>query len=287
MQYVVTVVLGSDDRRVLTLDEAQVAGSAADFVFDVLGATEPFSRLIFDRDAQGPFIREGVDILANGAPLDPDARFRGCFTGRDAAGQPSCELLVRMPAAGGAVPAAGAAAQQDGRLREFQTLFVLHRVARGATIDCTRDDPDLEDPIGDLVRQGLLEIDVKRASYRTTEAGLRRHRDLLAEAESLRERFDVFADVEVTDPPRFDTGYGRDLRVAMFERSGIDPFRARFLLGLREGEWDDLPDWPRRLADPHFYDEIFAPVETAPTLEQLGLPRVEAILREAEQIRGN
>jgi len=41
---------------------------------------------------------------------------------------------------------------------------------------------------------------------------------------------------------------------------GVDPFRARFLLGLNDGEWNQLDNWLDLFENPQWYAEIFEPL---------------------------
>jgi len=152
---------------------------------------------------------------------------------------------------------------RQAAMAAFGRLALLHFLALGRPLDVTRDQPDLADLLDAAEREGLLEIDVKRASYALSPKGRAQYERLMREAQELVLRYDIFADVEA-DPPRFDTGLGQDLRVAVLEHDGLDPFRARFLVGLNDGEWDELPDWPARIQSEAWYDEVFEPVETAP-----------------------
>lgn len=268
----------------VVLDERQASRPAADFVLDVIGAESPqalpegvsltpdqlgqfeaLQRLIFDRDAEGLVVRDGVHFLANGRELDPDTPLTVCFWPSAEA----CEIVVL------AEPE-----PQEARLREYAGLALLHLLAIGRTLDVTREHPGIAETIARLEADRLLEIDVPRASYALSAAGRARHEALLREAQDLIKRYDIYGDVDV-DPSgvvRFDTGLGQDLRVAVYELEGLDPFRARFLVGLNDGEWDRMEDWTLRLQDPKWYDEVFAGVEGAPGVDAVGQLRLEKVI---------
>lgn len=108
----------------------------------------------------------------------------------------------------------------------------------------------------------------------------------MLEARELENRFDIFGDVDRDGPggvTRFDTGLGEDLRVPMFELKGIDPFKARLLLGMNNGEFADLHNWQEQIVAPAWYDAIFAPIESAPSVEAIGRANLEAIARDAKR----
>ncbi len=83
---------------VLTLDEATANQNAIDVVFDVIGIEnvdqlvesgvlpagqldelKALQKVIFDKDAQGSFIKETVNFKANGRDIDPDAPLKNAF----------------------------------------------------------------------------------------------------------------------------------------------------------------------------------------------------------------
>lgn len=298
MQYLIKLSDESGHKALLTLDEAAVKRPAIDLVFDVIGSERPeelvtnqtlpatqlddlkaFQRMIFDRDAQGAFIRDGIGFVANGQEVDPDAPMERCFVpvSREGMDYMRCELVLKTP------EVAQKAAQAD-QLQLYARMMFLHQLSLGHSLDVTKDYPDLADLIKEAERQHLIEIDVPTASYRLTAEGQRVHQGWIDEAQDLIRRFDIYGDVDVdtSGTARFDTGMGRDWRIAAFEHEGVNPFRARFLLGLNDGEWDDLPNWRDAALDPAWYAEVFAPVESAPTGEEIGRDRFERVMDQAK-----
>jgi len=77
---------------------------------------------------------------------------------------------------------------------------------------------------------------------------------------------------------RFDTGLGRDLRVAVFDYEGVDPFRARFLLGINDGEWNNLSNWYECITDENWFATLFKPVESAPDGDEIGRDLLRSII---------
>src|SRR4029453_11092395 len=182
----------------------------------------------------------------------------------------------------------GAGAQHEkstaDQIEDLSRVMFLHQIALGALIDVTKDHPELEEVIAHAEREGLIEIDVKKAAYKLTDKGTRMHDSFIAEAQDLIKRFDIYGDVDVDDSgvAHFDTGLGRDLRVPACEIEGVDPFRARFLLGLNDGEWDQLSNWAEVFRQESWYREIFAPIEQAPSVEEIGHEKLSRIIAQAK-----
>ena len=261
--------------------------------------------IIFDRDNDGMFISNSVDFKANGEELDPEAALAQAFVAseRDSMKYMRCDLTVidkNAPAAAGSVASsaisssandsvAGGSTQGgekslEKQVEDFSRVFFIHQIGRGATVDVTGDNADLVDVIAWAEGDNLIEIDVKKAAYNLTEKGKRMYDSYIAEAQSLIKRFDIYCDVDVDESgsAHFDTNLGRDLRVAVFEMEGVDPFRARFLLGLNDGEWDKMDNWTKHFHDQKWYEEIFAPVEQAPSITEIGESKLKRIVEQGK-----
>lgn len=273
---------------VLTLPESMTKMPAIEVVFELFGNEHPESLLdngilsegqlddfktlqkyIFDQDEQGLFIREDVNFVANGKPLNPDEQIARSFqtARREGVEYRLCDVVVSR-----GEEAQSAGGGQQGSIPELARLMVLHQIAIGTTIDVTKDIAELTDFIAWAEKEGLIEIDVQKASYKLTEKGKRMYDSYVEEAQNLITRYDIFSDVDVdsSGQAHFDTGLGRDFRIAVYEAEGIDPFRARFLLGLNDGEWDKLPHWEEQLENESWYREIFTPIENAPNADDIG-----------------
>ncbi len=323
----------SDDRNrnliVLTLDESMVRLPAGDVVFDILGANVPeelvasgqlpagqvedfksLQKIIFDSDAQGPFIRDTIHFKANGKVLDPDGPMSRGFavSERDGMKYMRCDLMVidkaeHFKASASASLGLEATAEASwsveigggeqshekstsDHIEDLSRVMFLHQIAIGALIDVTKDHPELEEVIAYAEREGLIEIDVKTAAYKLTGKGKRMHDSFIAEAQDLIKRFDIYGDVDIDESgnAHFDTGLGRDLRVPVYEMEGVDPFRARFLLGLNDGEWDQLSNWTEVFRKESWYREIFVPIERAPSIEEIGHDQLARIIAQAKII---
>lgn len=297
MEYLLSITDGAQQHMaVLTLNEQLARQNAIDIVLDVIGADDlaplvdkgiladsyledlqALQEIIFGRDDQGKFIRDDIFFTANGKDLNPDAPLAAAFIGADQNGvqYKRCDMLVLSNAA-----AAKAAATSNNDEKEFALAFFLHQIAVGATLDVTKEYPEVMDVIAQAEKEQLIEIDVKTASYRLTERGKKIHDTYMAEAQDLIKRFDIFGDVDIDAQGtiRFDTGLGRDFRVPVYESEGVDPFRARFLLGLNDGEWDKSEGWIGMATNPDWYARIMEPVERAPSIDELGRNRVQTIV---------
>lgn len=290
---------------VLALAEPIVRHAAAEVVFEVLANTnydelsaadvvaagqiddfKAFQRIIFERDEQGLYIKDGISFKANGHDLDPDAPMIDSFVPaeRDGKKYMRCDLVLE----GAAVPqpATAPSMSQEEQVRQFARMMFLHQIASGALIDVTKPYAELLDLIKYAEQKGLIEVDVKSVAYKLTDEGKRLHQQYISEAQDLIARFDIYADVDLDSSgnAHFGTGLGKDLRIPAFELEGVDPFRARFIIGLNDGEWNDLDNWTQLCQDPDWYVEIFAAVEIAPSIEDIGRKRLESIIEQAKAL---
>jgi hypothetical protein len=165
------------------------------------------------------------------------------------------------------------------KMVEFARQLFIQLIAEGKPVDVTHEVPELQALIEWAEREELIEIDVQKAAYKLTAKGKALHQAQLKEAQDLIRRYDIFGDVDIdaSGTAYFDTGLGKDLRVPVFEVEGVDPFRARFLVGLNDGEFND-EDLAKVAFDIGWYDKIFAPIELAPTAEDIGEPRLMSVL---------
>jgi hypothetical protein len=324
MMYQLTV---TDEQKqhlvVLSLTQETVIRPAADVVFDVLGA-EPeqlvssgilaegqledlkiLQSAIFDRDAEGMFIRETVSFKAGGQELDPDGALSKVFTQSERAGIKYMrgELTVcgtgPMPTGRGtgmgmgtdqslpthSAPTASGGTSTADQVRDLSRVMFLHQIAIGSPVDVTQEFPELTEVIAWAESNELIEIDVQKVAYKLTAKGKRMHDSYIEEAQDLIKRFDIYGNVDCDNSGiYFDTGLGRDLRVAAFELEGVDPFRARFLLGINDGEWNNLSNWPEVFNQESWYRQVFAPIEQAASIEEIGHEKMAEIMTKAKSI---
>lgn len=170
-------------------------------------------------------------------------------------------------------------------MENFARMFFLHQIAEGKPLDVIADHPEIQSLIEWAEKEELIEVDVKGACYKLTEKGRELQQSQIAEAQDLIRRYDIYGDVDMDSAgkARFDTGLGYDFRVPIWEMEGIDPFRARLLLGMNDGEWKDA-DWPALALNESFYDETFAPIEAAAATADVGEEKLRAIMEQAKRI---
>jgi hypothetical protein len=165
-------------------------------------------------------------------------------------------------------------------MAEFALIMFLHQLNIGYEIDVTKDFPEIAAEIAISEKNNWIDIDVKKASYKLTEAGRAELKKYLDEAQNLIKRYDIYSDVDIdgSGNARFDTNLGKDLRVAAWEFEGVDPFRARFLLGINDGEWNNLSNWMEVIHDRGWYDGVFDAIESAPAVDDIGQTQMQSII---------
>lgn len=293
---------------VLNIPESVAVRSAIDVVMDVIGSDDVQSlaaqnilspgdvdelralqSTIFDTDDQGKFIREEVFLKANGKDLNPDGSLMAAFLPPDASNVRRAKLTVHnlnapVVATAPAATSVDSGSSDSNDFKEFAQLFFLHQIAVGNHLDVTKDYPELAMVLKEAEKAELIEVDVKNASYKLTAKGKQRHDEAIAEAQDVIRRFDIFIDVDFDSNgiAHFDSGLGRDLRVPVFEIERVNPFRARFLVGLNDGEWDKLENWVSLVEEEDFYAKMMEPVERAPSVEELGADKLRAIIEQGK-----
>jgi hypothetical protein len=309
MDYLLSLSDSSQQQMVIfTLPENIVRHNAIDVVIDVIGSEDAddlvrknliapgyvddlqaLQQIIFDKDDQGIFIRESVTFSANGSDLNPDAPMMQAFVPaiRDGVKYFRSDVTVSQAAGGSVGSSVGTSVGNSGAAtnpKEFSSTFFLHQICVGRQLDVTKDHIELEETLKQAEKEGLVEVDVKQASYRSTPKGKSKHDAIMSEAQDLIKRYDIFCDVDLDSSgvARFDTGLGKDLRVPVYELEGVDPFRARFLLGLNDGEWDKLEEWTDVVEDPKWYASIMEPIERAPSVDEIGRSKLQSIVEQGK-----
>jgi hypothetical protein len=319
MEYLLSLTDANREHLVVfTLREIDVKRTAADFFFDVVGSdasdlgrdgviaegqTEDLTSLqqmIFDRDAEGPFIRDELMIYVNNRQLDPDAQMSASFTAaeRDGKGYMRCDCTISLfdpkkaiaSGAGAAAVEAGQDTSEEDRekLQTFARMMFIHQIAIGFQIDVTKDLPEFTDSIAEAEKHGWIEIDVQKAAYKLTPEGVKLYDAWMAEAQDLIKRYDIYGDVDINSDGTiaFDTKLGRDLRIPVMECDGVDPFRARYLIGLNDGDWDTIKDWFMDYKSQGWYEVLLRDIETAPTVDDIGRDTIRRVLDKGkEQLR--
>lgn len=122
--------------------------------------------------------------------------------------------------------------------RRYAAMYVLKQMDLAATDGGTvfpvvlpSELSPLDELLSDLAVDELVAIDAKKGCYALTKAGSAYLEELIDEAEALIDEFD---DAELDETIR-------ELRARR-----LDPFRARFLWGWYDGEFDDLVAFQER-----------------------------------------
>ncbi len=147
-------------------------------------------------------------------------------------------------------------------LEETAVLFFLWRRS-GAGSLCVDEDASLAQVLHRL--DDLDYVSIREGAAEVSPCGEQHLAQLIAEAESYVERYDLFSDVLPGAAPgshRFGTGRGVDLRVPVYEAEGIDPLRAVFLLRMYDSSLEEVAgsDWKRAATDSEFFRDILTPV---------------------------
>ena len=123
----------------------------------------------------------------------------------------------------------------------------------------------------DLVSRDLIAESEKSGAFEFTEKGEELIEQMIAEAESYIDRFDLFSDV-LLEPDaqevKFGTGYGADLRVQVYWSEGVDPLRALFLLLLYDSTLDAYAKtWREEMLEDGFFNGLLRPVLDHATID--------------------
>ena len=169
----------------------------------------------------------------------------------------------------------------DAQRQVFAALILLDRVvalpaAFHAALMEDRDDVFLEPVFRILQREDLVEVG-EDDRFRATEKGLRAYAGLLERRQSYLAHFEIFARVNLAegsfaepDEPYEDPRFS-DLRVAVAEYKGIDPYRVVFLAMLSDEAFFRERDWKFDLAlGSTFFREMEEIVSSQITMGGLG-----------------
>ena len=165
--------------------------------------------------------------------------------------------------------------------RQFSALLLLDRlvIQPGAYHAGLLNDDDalLEENFRYLLAENLAQIG-SDDFYQLAPAGRQAYQRMLQQQQSYLIQFDIFAGVDLAegtfaDPEKDYAGDPRwaDLRVAVAEYKGIDPYRVVFLGLLAEGSFFNRAHWQFDLAlGSNFYTEIEEIVASQISAEELG-----------------
>ncbi len=147
-----------------------------------------------------------------------------------------------------------------------------------------RDESGLEPLVKEMERRGWLEIGEDNF-FKVTEKGAEVYQHLLTQQQSYIAHFDVYAFVDLTEgvfaDPENDLLEGdrwNDLRVAVAEHKGIDPYRVVFLSMLASEAFFEDPDWKFNLAMGTLFDEMETLTQEQIRVADLGFEDEEGVV---------
>lgn len=165
--------------------------------------------------------------------------------------------------------------------KRFAALALLDRMV-GARVSyhaaLLEGDNSFLEPVFDmLLREDLVSIG-DDDHYRPTPLGRRAYQRLLHQQQSYLAHFDIYAAVDLgegafgePDQDYLDDPRWSDLRVAVAEFKGVDPYRMVFLSMLAGGQFFANPGWKFDLAlGSSFFSELEEIVRSQIALEELG-----------------
>ena len=218
-------------------------------------------------------------FVNHGAEVTLDGRIDGWLAERGAAPRLLDLVMEQLPTPLDYAVHRGYAGDATALLRwleETAVLYFLWQRPETARI-CTTENAALADVLQRLDGQGYVNIHDGEAEV--TPGGEQHLEQLIAEAESYVDRYDLFSDVLVgaaAGSHRFGTGRGIDLRVPVYEAEGVDPLRAVFLLRIYDSSLEEAvgEDWKRAATDADFFREILAPVTDSEDIDPIVLDAV-------------
>ena len=122
---------------------------------------------------------------------------------------------------------------------------------------------DLLPIANELASRGLVAGSEESGVYEPTDESDELVQQMVVEAESYIDRFDLFNDtlLKVDEEVEFGVGIGEDLRVQVYESEGVDPVRAVFLLLLYDSTLDAYSEtWQEEIHREEFFNELLRPV---------------------------
>lgn len=172
--------------------------------------------------------------------------------------------------------------RQTELTREFRLIVLLYfmdRHSRDFAFEGRNLDISGIEQVADwAVTRNWLDLATKQVDgdykgvYVRTEEGNKLLRGIVRETDNLIKQYDQYADVTLDEPPRFRTGRGDDLRIAVYRAEGIDPLRAAFLMNLENGLYDAA--WQDIFRDDAFFRELLQIVGAPSDLPPQKLERI-------------
>jgi hypothetical protein len=181
----------------------------------------------------------------------------------------------------------------DAQRQQFAALILLDRLvalpgAFHAGLMDEKDDVFLEQTFAFLQQEDLAEVG-EDDRFRLTERGRRAYRGMIARRQSYLAHFEIFGRVDLAEGTFADPADAHDhprwsdLRVAVAEYKGIDPYRIVFLALLADEAFFESRDWKFDLAlGSSFFRELEEIVDTQITADELAYET-----EDGEQISGD
>lgn len=166
--------------------------------------------------------------------------------------------------------------------RQLAALTLIDRVAtesgRFHAALLEKDDDELLDPLFKYLQSEELVRIGEDDYFALTERGEKAFQNMLHQQQSYLAHFDIFAHVDLSegafadlDDDFLDDPRWEDLRVAVAEYKGIDPYRMVFLGMLAEGRFFENPDWKFDIAlGSSFFTELEEIVVSQISVDELG-----------------
>ena len=153
------------------------------------------------------------------------------------------------------------------------------------------DDEGLESLLNFMESRGTLTVEEDNY-YKATDKGHEVYQDLVKQLEAYVTHFEVYAYVDLEQgifgDPETDLLEGEkwsDLRVAVAEHKGIDPYRVVFLAMLSAETFYENPDWKFDLSMGTLFDEMEQIVQEQLCVEDLGYKNDEGQVSGEDVIR--
>jgi hypothetical protein len=199
----------------------------------------------------------------SGSEIEPSQSVKSYFGSEDSSlvlvMEQSFDVLTHFEERGG---------NRDELLHWLQGMTLLYFVDKhGFQLRSDRgDEADAEvlSIASDLQSRGILSLPEPTGAFEITEEGRRTLGDMIAETESYIDQFDLFKDVTYdadADLVEFDTGFGEDFRVQVYDAERLDIYRTVFLLRMYDGTLDEYSGtWTEQIGSEDFFNEILQPV---------------------------
>ncbi|MBF0349734.1 MAG: hypothetical protein HQM11_01815 [SAR324 cluster bacterium] len=164
--------------------------------------------------------------------------------------------------------------------QQFGSLILLDRIINEKeTFHLSlmeKDDKILEPFLQTMEKEGLIEIGAN-GNYVVTEKGKETYQRLIQQQLSYTTHFDIYSHVDLgegcfadKETDFLDDNRWTDLRVAVAEFKGIDPYRMVFLAMLSDESFFENPEWKFDLAMGTLFEEMESIVHNQVSLEELG-----------------